>query len=164
MSIQSGVKCPFKPIHGIRFRRPTKEGMLVGRFNSSAKDSLVGRLLLRACVEECFGNLNVEWKRTEEGKPYAQMDVAVPNFNMNVSHDGHCVVFVSDGLASIGVDVMEVTLRNNTESLDDFFSLMEICFTDKEWSVIRLGSTDHEKLKRFYVHWTLKESYIKTVG
>jgi 4'-phosphopantetheinyl transferase len=41
---------------------------------------------------------------------------------------------------------------------------MSTCFTPKEWETIRGGATDQDQIDLFFVHWSLKESYIKAVG
>lgn len=138
--------------------------MIVGRFNANAKDSLIGRLMLRQVAAQCLGVQEPDWHRSPEGKPYLKTSAKVPNFNFNVSHDGNFIVLAADAGACIGVDVMEIVLRNSSETVAEFFELMESCFTINEWNVIRGGETDFEKLKQFYTHWTLKESYIKTIG
>jgi 4'-phosphopantetheinyl transferase len=50
------------------------------------------------------------------------------------------------------------------ESVSQFFDDMQSCFTPKEWSVIYRGRSDMDKVKRFFLFWSLKESYIKAVG
>lgn len=104
------------------------------------------------------------FRRTEEGKPYLDLESTLPNLNFNISHDGNFVIFVSDIKASIGADIMEIVLRQNSETLESFFELMDCCFTIKEWTVIKGGHDQFEKLKLFYTFWTLKESYIKSIG
>jgi len=58
---------------------------------------------------------------------------------------------------------MELTLRR-AEPVRDFFTSMRSCFTPSEWKVIDAPLDDSSKLKYFFIHWTLKESYIKAVG
>lgn len=48
--------------------------------------------------------------------------------------------------------------------VSQFFEDMESCFTPAEWSVIYRGRNESDKTKRFFVFWSLKESYIKAVG
>ena len=161
-----------------RFKRPIKDGVVVGRHNLDARSSLIGRLMLRKCAHE---NLRVDaekqqWRRTLEGKPYLlnmpashttyiSLSDGCPRaaYNMNVSHDGKCVAFASGKDLVIGVDTMLNTPRDSSPVLE-FFSYFEENFTTYEWSVIKAPHDDSKKLQSFYLHWTLKESYIKAIG
>jgi len=168
-----------------RFKRPTHDhGMLVGRHNPDAKSSLAGRLfILLAAAEACPGvplsQLLV--KRTPEGKPYlspsregaAEAEAAGmvagkggrerKQFNFNVSHAGEWVVLAAEPLDLVGADVMKVELRGRDPSIHEFFHCMRTCFTSNEWRFIRRGA-GADDLTRFFMHWTLKEAYIKAVG
>jgi 4'-phosphopantetheinyl transferase len=61
----------------------------------------------------------------------------------------------------VGVDVMRHDLQKNTS---EFFRLMRRKFTDNEWNCIEQQAGDLEKLRSFYRHWSLKESFVKADG
>ena len=85
-----------------------------------------------------------------------------PNLNFNLSHHGSWVVCASDPCFIIGCDVMKIELPHYQPTEESFFESMSSCFTQQEWQNIKhspIGS-----LRSFYVHWTLKESYIKAVA
>ena len=86
-------------------------------------------------------------------------------WDYNVSHAGDWVVLAAAQGFRVGVDVMR-TVDTRVERLDKFFGLMRKQFTEQEWLSIHGGSEDNpeQKLERFFRHWTLKESYVKTVG
>lgn len=121
-------------------------------------------MLKKFCKETLQIESLIDFKRTEEGKPYLNLKLDIPNLNFNISHDGNFVIFVSDIKATIGADIMEIILRQNSDTIENFFELMECCFTINEWKMINGGLDEYEKLKRFYTFWTLKESYIKAIG
>ncbi|ODN00464.1 L-aminoadipate-semialdehyde dehydrogenase-phosphopantetheinyl transferase [Orchesella cincta] len=98
---------------------------------------------------------------------------AIKNLNFNVSHQGKFVVLVSEPSAvQVGIDVMNVEKPGRiTESVDDYFRLMNRQFTENEWEQIKTldGSVPHyfhnkAKLTNFTRFWCLKESYVKAVG
>lgn len=161
-----------------KFKRPTKEGPIVGRHNMNAKSSMIGRLMLRKSAAE---NMNVlpskqVWRRTSEGKPFllhsnTSLDSftstsdgkARAGYNLNVSHDGKLVAFVGGATWVIGVDVMANSPSNPTPWAE-FHPIFEENFTSAEWKVIHEGKSDSQLFEKFMHHWTLKESYIKSVG
>ena len=49
-------------------------------------------------------------------------------------------------------------------SKEEFFNLMRGQFTNYEWSNIRGPAEPQKQVDQFYLHWALKESYIKAVG
>jgi 4'-phosphopantetheinyl transferase len=154
-----------------RFVRPLRSGPLRGRHNPDAKRSLVGRLLLRKLAHDVLGLAyeEIKFARTSEGKPYLlstanalQSIQRFPCFNFNVSHHADWVVLASEPHALVGVDVMDQAQQPGGSV--EFFSNMRRCFTEFEWSNILRESSEDFQLKQFFVHWTLKESYIKAIG
>jgi phosphopantetheinyl transferase len=161
-----------------RFRIPTSSGNIVGRHNPNAKSSLIGRLMLRKCAEEQLGLATKDqvWRRTTEGKPFllnipTHLDSYTSSidglcraaYNMNLSHDGQLVAFVSGRDFVLGVDVM-ANNRAGSEPSDVFFPIFDENFTTHEWKTINAPSSEAAKFEAFFHHWTLKESYIKSVG
>lgn len=161
-----------------KFKRPTRSGAIVGRHNANAKSSMIGRLMLRKAAAE---NMDVApskqvWRRTTEGKPFLLHSVdsldtftsmsdgkARAGYNLNVSHDGKLVAFVGGSSWVIGVDVMCNT-PSNPMPWEEFHPLFEENFTKEEWKVIHGGSNESQLFEKFMYHWTLKESYIKSIG
>eukprot|EP00055_Hartaetosiga_balthica_P006378 m.19910 g.19910 ORF g.19910 m.19910 type:complete len:322 (+) comp5189_c0_seq3:82-1047(+) len=159
------------------------------KFLQDAKLSLIGRLLIRYSLVKCVGAHARESRllaRDAKGKPV--LSPLLPSssltlkkthgkaeklsFRFNVSHAGDFVVLAaSDGCESLGVDVMNYRTPLN-KSVSRYFDLMEENFTSKEWHQINdIGSIQQSsdeaekmKLRHFYRHWTLKESYIKAIG
>jgi len=148
-----------------RFRRPVNPP-LVGRTNPDAKSALMGRLLMRLLVYTELGIpfSEIVFARTQENKPYLKNKTdKFPNFNFNVSHAGNLVVLGSEPEHLVGVDVMETKIPGRQQP-SEFFSTMTSCFTPFEWSTIRHSPALQKQLDSFFVHWCLKESYIKAVG
>ena len=142
-----------------------KERIVKFRYRVDMMSSLVGRLFLRGFAASVLGlrNTETQFTRTDRGRP-----VLVQNsqgWDYNLSHAGDWVVLAASQGFRVGVDVMR-TLDTRVERLDKFFGLMNKQFTDQEWLSIHGGSGDNseQKLERFFRHWTLKESYVKTVG
>jgi len=150
----------------MRFKRPTATGYVVGKDNPNAKSSLIGQLLLRKMAHVQLGipHREIHLDRTKEGKPYlVNPSTKFPNFNFNVSHSGEFVAGGCEPQWVVGVDVMETQLRR-AEPVSEFFRTMRSCFTVTEWRTIEGGGDDKANLRLFFIHWTLKESYIKAVG
>ena len=142
-----------------------RERIVKFRYRVDMMSSLVGRLLLRGFAASVLGlrNTETQFTRTDRGRP-----VLVQNsqgWDYNLSHAGDWVVLAASQGFRVGVDVMR-TVDTRVERLDKFFGLMNKQFTDQEWLSIHGGSEDNseQKLERFFRHWTLKESYVKTVG
>ncbi len=49
-------------------------------------------------------------------------------------------------------------------SIDVHYSSFESFFGNREWTFIRAASDLDEQRKRFYLHWCLKEAYVKAIG
>ena len=146
-----------------RIRRFRRGPEIVGHRNPDAKRSLIGQTMLRRHASTTLGIPfdAVPLQRTKEGKPYIPMSVA-RGYNANVSHAGDLVVFASEASDMIGVDVMPVELvPASSTDVEEFFGSMRGQFTSSEWGLIR---SDSDPLRRFYIHWTLKEAYIKAIG
>ena len=57
---------------------------------------------------------------------------------------------------------MKIELPHYQKKEEDFFESMKNCFIEEEWSQIKYDQS--EALSKFYLFWTLKESYIKAIG
>ena len=135
------------------------------RYRVDMMSSTVGRLLLRGFAASVLGLANTEtqFTRTERGRPVLVQNTR--GWDYNVSHAGDWVVLAAAEGCRVGADVMR-TRDTRVDRLEEFFGLMRKQFTDQEWLAIRGGCEDssEQKLERFFRHWTLKESYVKTVG
>jgi hypothetical protein len=58
--------------------------------------------------------------------------------------------------------VARAHLRQN-KGAEEWFRDMKRSFSASEWTLIRRGQDDREKLLRFFVFWALKESYVMRV-
>jgi len=130
-------------------------------------NSLIGRMMLQKSACNALGKdpSSVKFGRTKEGKPYLQdHEAARRGLNSNVSHHGSFIALGMEEKGLVGVDLSPTTPRNNL-SADTYFDDMRNCLTKKEWlNVRRAGTTDKELFYAFFVHWALKESYVKAVG
>ena len=80
-----------------------------------------------------------------------------PNAVHSLSHaGGHAAVAVSAEAAAVGVDVEAVRDR-------DFLRLSRFAFADAEHAALE-ALPPAERAERFYILWTLKESFTKALG
>lgn len=140
-------------------------------FKDDAKSSLMGRVLLRYAICQLSG---VPWdrivlKRSSKGKPIIDyvkssktLEENFPRFAVNVSHSGDFVIAVADKTQLVGVDIMDI--RSKQGDVSQFFGVMKRNFTAKEWDHINRQCNDEGKMKSFYRHWCLKESFVKAIG
>lgn len=124
------------------------------RFVADKQRSLMGNLIVRQFYAKTL-NLNpmkIEFDYNEHEKPSLKNH---PKAHFNISHSGdYVVVAFSD--CPVGVDIeknkgnrLKVAKRFFTrEELDDLFAFSE----------------EKEQIEYFYQLWTLKESYMKTIG
>ena len=115
--------------------------------------TLKGEWLLRTVISK---ELNIPFKEISimtdnYGKPYL---LNKKDFYFNISHSGQWVVCALD-TEPVGIDV-ELMLPVDFGIAEQFFS------TDEQKRLFSRG--DKEKLPFFYELWTVKESFIKTVG
>mmetsp|Transcript_13268 Transcript_13268/g.16515 ORF Transcript_13268/g.16515 Transcript_13268/m.16515 type:complete len:80 (-) Transcript_13268:988-1227(-) len=59
---------------------------------------------------------------------------------------------------------MDYSKPRGSKSVESFFDTMKSSFTDDEWLTIKAEDEEEKRLKEFYRHWSLKESYIKAIG
>ncbi len=60
----------------------------------------------------------------------------------------------------VGVDVMDIKVTGR-QTISEFFDIMTNCFTPFEWRTIRKPNLERDRLEQFFIHWCLKEAYIK---
>jgi phosphopantetheinyl transferase len=177
-----------------RFKRPIGNGQFrTGPENADAKLSLLGRLMIRhVCARHLrlpSASL-VRLDRTKFGKPILINDdnedsdrqTSTANFSFNVSHtDGLVAMISSDQLQTrVGIDIacMRIPTRGtraNCEPMHEFFSHFQLdVFTAREWQTIlrptNVGAVcatlefHQTAVDLFFIHWALKECYVKAVG
>jgi len=103
-------------------------------FKSNAKQTLIGRVLIRHCLHKL---LNIEWSalclgQTSKGRPYLKIKetlcqagiTAFSSFvDFNVSHSGDYTIIIA-GVMSISVsNAVNNNKRAETEISDDYFRL-----------------------------------------
>lgn len=124
------------------------------RFAADKQRSLMGDLIVRQFYAKALklNPMKIEFDYNEHDKPSLKNH---PKAHFNISHSGgYVVVAFSD--CPVGIDIeknkgnrLAVAKRFFTrEELDDLFALAE----------------GKEQIEYFYQLWTLKESYMKTIG
>ncbi|WP_246070693.1 4'-phosphopantetheinyl transferase family protein [Paenibacillus kobensis] len=123
------------------------------RREEDARRSIVAEMLIRAIAMDKLklSNDKVVFGATSYQKPYLIHDEA---FHYNLSHSGEWVVCAIDSLP-VGVDVEQIK-PIDLDVARRFFSASE--YADL------MSKPEPEQLAYFYRLWTLKESYIKSVG
>ena len=122
-------------------------------FAEDKKRTLYGDVLSR-CV---IGDLrhmpmgSIEFVKNKFGKPFAS---GFPPVYFNISHSGDWVI-CAVGEREVGVDVEEI------KPID--LGIARRFYTPNESRLV-LSGCEEERLKTFYLLWTLKESYTKYVG
>lgn len=137
-------------------------------FAEDAKASMVGQLLMRKAASEITGipYNEVKFSRSETGKPFVSSHSEIlrtMNYNFNISHHGSMCVLAAGLGRRLGIDVMNVELRDS-RSVPEYFNLMQKQFSSAEWNFIMCPSSENEQLQRFFRLWCLKESYVKGKG
>lgn len=118
-----------------------------------AQRSLIGDILIRymLCKKLNIENQKLIFNSNEYGKPLL---VNYNGFYFNLSHSGEWVVCCVDDF-EIGIDIEEI------KPID--MSIAEHFFSKKEF-INLMCKKEFERESYFYDLWTLKESYIKTLG
>jgi 4'-phosphopantetheinyl transferase len=126
----------------------------------------ISKMLELPIEEICF-------YRSENNKPIFHKE-NFPSIDFNISHSGNLVTVIISKNYSVGIDIEKI--EKNSPSLHNFLKYFLDCFTDFEWNQILGNISDiatcdllneeqqNEILKRFYLNWTLKESFIKCIG
>lgn len=115
---------------------------------------LVGKLLTRKSISAIL-NVNpkeIIFKSDKYGRPSLNFP-RIKNLDFNLSHSGKWVV-LAIGYNKIGIDI-EKMVPIDFKIANNYFHKEELKF---------LYSQKKEKKERFYTLWTLKESFIKSVG
>eukprot|EP00903_Cladosiphon_okamuranus_P010368 g9809.t1 len=139
--------------------------------------ALGSRLLQRAVVSKVFGLRfsDVDISRTSENKPFftgvkravedGSVSPLLKNWNFNVSHHGKYVAIASEPACLCGLDIVDTNGRADDKGpAEDYLRYFTDHFTDEEWETIKRPADHRDKLRRFYLHWGLKEAYVKAIG
>ena len=116
--------------------------------------TLIGDLLIRSliCQKYKINNEEIRFIYNEYGKPFVEN---FSDFHFNLSHSGEWVVCTTANF-NVGIDIEKVSEIEALELANEFFS-------EEEFYDIYNINPD-EQISYFYDLWTLKESYIKTIG
>ncbi|MGW6150717.1 4'-phosphopantetheinyl transferase family protein [Bacillus mycoides] len=116
--------------------------------------TLIGELLIRSliCQKYKINNEEIKFIYNEYGKPFFKN---FSDFHFNISHSGEWVVCATAN-SNVGIDIERVSDIEALKLANEFFS-------DEEFYDIPSMNSD-EQINYFYDIWTLKESYIKTIG
>ncbi|MBD8074401.1 4'-phosphopantetheinyl transferase superfamily protein [Bacillus thuringiensis] len=116
--------------------------------------TLIGDLLIRSliCQKYKINNEEIRFKYNEYGKPFVEN---FSDFHFNLSHSGEWVVCTTANF-NVGIDIEKVSEIEALKLAKKFFS------ADEFYDISNMNSD--EQINYFYDLWTLKESYIKTIG
>ncbi|WP_434476226.1 4'-phosphopantetheinyl transferase family protein [Bacillus mycoides] len=116
--------------------------------------TLIGDLLIRSlvCQKYKISNEEIRFIYNEYGKPFVEN---FSDFHFNISHSGEWMV-CGTANSNVGIDIEKVSEIEALKLANEFFS-------DEEFYDISSMNSD-EQINYFYDIWTLKESYIKTIG
>ncbi|PES85689.1 4'-phosphopantetheinyl transferase [Bacillus cereus] len=116
--------------------------------------TLIGDLLIRSlvCQKYKISNEEIRFIYNDYGKPFVEN---FSDFHFNISHSGEWVV-CGTANSNVGIDIEKVSEIEALKLANEFFS-------DEEFYDISSMNSD-EQINYFYDIWTLKESYIKTIG
>ncbi|KAL9125602.1 MAG: hypothetical protein Q9217_005213 [Psora testacea] len=164
---------------------PTEERTKVLRFyrHTDAKLCLGSCLLKRCAIAQ---TCDVPWtdvtiSEDEHRKPcYKPADPAKKTLQFNVSHHGALVVLVgcTDERIRVGVDIVRMNWEKDyatvmRDGFEAWARVFETVFSNEEIRDIthymppaHTSQADEfrAKLRHFYVHWCLKEAYVKMTG
>lgn len=116
--------------------------------------TLIGDLLIRSliCQKYKINNEEIRFKYNEYGKPFVEN---FSDFHFNLSHSGEWVVCTTANF-NVGIDIEKVSEIEALKLAKEFFS------ADEFYDISNMNSD--EQINCFFDLWTLKESYIKTIG
>ncbi|WP_033716522.1 4'-phosphopantetheinyl transferase family protein [Bacillus mycoides] len=116
--------------------------------------TLIGDLLIRSlvCQKYKMNNEEIKFIYNEYGKPFVQK---FSDFHFNISHSGEWVVCATAN-SNVGIDIERVSDIEALKLANEFFS-------EEEFYDLSNMNSD-EQINYFFDLWTLKESYIKTIG
>ena len=124
-------------------------------FEDVKNNYIISQGILRFLIS---GYLNIDiseiqMQKHAKGKPYVSNDLAL---YFNISNSGKKCVFCFSRDSEVGIDLEMI------RPLPDLEQMIEKNFTKKE--VAYISKIENEKLNRFFLFWTIKESYLKAIG
>lgn len=116
--------------------------------------SLIADICIRtlACQRTNLKNEDLIFSTQEYGKPFL---VTPSNLHYNISHSGEWVLVVI-AECEVGIDVEQ-------QRQIDYLKFSKRLFTHEEFNTM-LATEKRNQLDYFYYLWTLKESFVKTIG
>lgn len=136
-------------------------------YRNDLKHALIGRLLLRKCINLCLNipYSSIKLGRSDKGRPILE-EIKDCQFDFNISHHGDYCILAADDYAKVGTDVVKLQL-SNVKYIPEYFQRMRKIFCQAEWKFIEGddNSLNYQKqLARFLRLWCLKESFVKAEG
>ncbi|KIP12868.1 hypothetical protein PHLGIDRAFT_97610 [Phlebiopsis gigantea 11061_1 CR5-6] len=135
--------------------------------------TLLGKLLIRMVLKQKGIPLNsMSFGSTPERKPYVTTNGPHEPIGYNITHDSGLVavafqsgpdLYPDAPAYRIGVDAMLLQVPDRL-TFGDLVESVGSQLTPFEEQLIREPTDTDEKLRRFYLVWTLKEAYSKALG
>lgn len=136
-----------------------RQKVLRYRFEKDRHSSLVTRALVRTVLSRYADVPPGDWRfvANQYGRPEISEPHGERSLRFNLSHTAGLVVCLVSRGRDVGVDVEDRTRDGNLlDVADRFFSPFEV-------RALR-ALPPEEQMDRFFLYWTLKESYIKARG
>lgn len=129
------------------------------RFAKDQRRFLVTRALARTVLSRYAAARPEDWEFAEgpRGRPVIAAPQTALALEFNISHSADLVLLGVTSGRTLGIDTESVTAREvDIDGLDRYFAPQE--------SAALLALQPHERRRRFFELWTLKESYMKARG
>jgi 4'-phosphopantetheinyl transferase len=129
------------------------------RFEKDQHSCLVTRALVRSVLSKYADVAPEAWRfiTNEYGRPEIEQPADARWLKFNLSHTNGLIAMIVASDQEVGVDVED---RDRTGRLLD---VAERYFSPSEVDALH-ALPQEEQLERFFLYWTLKESYIKARG
>lgn len=129
------------------------------RFARDQRRHLVTRALVRTVLSRYAAVRPQDWafSAAARGRPAISAPWPAPALEFNISHAADLVLLGVTSGRALGIDTESIAAREaDIDGLDRYFA--------PEESAALLALPPHERRRRFFELWTLKESYIKARG
>jgi len=120
---------------------------------------ILSHLFLRKVLSRYFPNIAPkEWcfEKNRYGKPYLHAKHGI-TFHFNLSHSESHVYMICSEQYVCGIDVEESKNMPLSEGVS------ALLFSEEE-SLVYKSLSEKEKVRMFYLYWTLKEAHLKALG
>mmetsp|Transcript_138978 Transcript_138978/g.443778 ORF Transcript_138978/g.443778 Transcript_138978/m.443778 type:complete len:388 (+) Transcript_138978:92-1255(+) len=159
----------FQFLLGLVPEGPERDGIFRSPRWADRKSALLGRLLARRACARALGLdglVGFVVAKTHGGKPFlrAPLPNHMPNFNFNVSHDGHWVVLASDPLHVVGCDVSAPQRVRGDAEDDAWIQELSNLLHQGELDAIHQEPTVRKRYAVFQRLWSAKEAVTKGIG